>query len=752
MRLKILAPAGGWNSLLAAVKVGADVVYLGGKAFNARQYAENFSLDEMRRAVEFSHAHGTEVYVTVNTLIFDEELEAVAHYLEDLYDSGVDAVIFQDLAVLKLAKRFSPKLKLIASTQTTTHNVEAVRFFEKLGVDGVILSRELSLDEIREIRSKTDLWLETFVHGALCFSYSGACLMSSIIGGRSGNRGRCAQPCRKRYSLLSSKGKVLAEGHLLSMKDLNLSKHLRELVDAGVDSLKIEGRMRRPEYVATTVDVYRKALIAALKGLNPNQRDIKRLSLVFNRGFTEGYLYGGQGREMMNYERPDNVGVKVGVVSSTKRGFLTISLSEDLRVGDGVEIACNGEKVGFIVRELRVGGRKVEVAKPGEEATLPFNGKVRVGAVVHKTRDVLTVEWTEQLIRNALREASHSKAKLHGRGRSHGCEEAVSTTQSSGSILAVIRGGVAYSPAGERTIQRPASAEGESASLLKLSVSVGDLESIRRAVDAGAERVIFGGDFFKPRKPLSFNRLGEGVDYCREHGVEFILSTPRITRNRELQLIKESLNHVKSLNPDGVIVGNYGTLNLFLEEGFSHVYADYFLNVTNSLSISIMRELGVKGVTLSPELTLKQIASLHKDGVEVECIVHGPLELMVSEHCILRSILSPSGRCSSPCVKDSYFLRDEKGFLFPLACDQSCRLHVFNSRDLCMVDELGRVADAGADYVRVDARLRKPEHVQSMVKAYREVIDGRVDSFEAKKRLRGVGASFTRGHFFRGVL
>lgn len=744
MRPKILAPAGEWKSFLVAVECGADVVYLGGKSFNARQYAENFTVEEIREAVRLAHARGVEVYVTVNTLVFDEELGEVAHYLEELHRAGVDAVIFQDLAVLELGKRLQG-LKLIASTQTTTHNAEAAKFLGKLGAHGVILARELSLGEIRRIRSATDMWLEVFVHGALCFSYSGACLMSSIIGGRSGNRGRCAQPCRKRYKLVEQSGRVLAEGHLLSTKDLCLVNRLRDLVDAGVNGLKIEGRMRRPEYVAVTVDVYKRALERVLKGKAPERGAVERLASVFNRGFTEGYLNGNPGRGLMNYERPDNVGVEVGVVTGFRKGILRVRLSRELRVGDGLEIVGEWGKTGFIVGEMLTKRGRVERAEAGETVSIPFDGEARVGCKVYRTRDSQVVSWVERVLEKAgfktVDSADHaarwcseqSPKSCHAPGGGDGRDA---------------RRLAAQWDAEEEPLDSPPGAPTGSGQL-ELSVRVDCLEMLKLAVDCGADRVVIGGDYFKPRLPLSFEELGEGRDYCGDHGVEFMLSTPRITRDGDVASLSSSLGDLAALKPDGVLAGNYGTLNLLLEASVAPVYADYFLNVTNSTSLSVLRRLGVRGVTLSPELTLKQISSMRKEGVEVECLAHGLLELMVSEHCTARSVLHPEGRCGRPCLKLSLFLEDERGFRFPLAFDQNCRMHVLNSRDLCMIDALGKLAEAGVNVVRLDCRAKSSSYVGEVVRAYRSALDGE-DPSPLKERLRKL-SPLTRGHFFRGV-
>ena len=260
---ELLAPAGSMESLYAAVENGANAVYLGGKLFNARQNASNFGYEEIKEAIAYAHLNRVKVYVAINILIDDREMDKALDYIKFLYEEDIDAIIVQDLGLAKLVRELFPTLNIHASTQMTINNLEGVKFLEDLGFTRVVLARETPLEEIKRIRRASSIELEGFIHGALCVSYSGQCLMSSVIGGRSGNRGRCAQPCRMPYSIVDKEGELLddwQELHLLSPKDLNTLDYIKELIEAGIKSLKIEGRMKRPEYVATIVETYRKAI------------------------------------------------------------------------------------------------------------------------------------------------------------------------------------------------------------------------------------------------------------------------------------------------------------------------------------------------------------------------------------------------------------------------------------------------------------------------------------------------------------
>ena len=297
--IELLAPVGTMESLHAAVQNGADAVYLGGKIFSARQYAANFNTDELAEAVKYAHLRGSKVYVTVNILLENKELEEAVDYIKYLYEIDVDGLIVQDLGLAYLIKCLFPDFELHGSTQMTINNLEGVLFLENMGFKRVVLARELSIDEIKHIKDCSTIELEGFIHGALCVCYSGQCLMSSIIGGRSGNRGTCAQPCRMPYSIVSLNDGELANSklekkHLLSTKDLCTIENMEQVVDSGLETLKIEGRMKRPEYVALVVSKYRNALDRGSSAIS--EEDKEELLQIFNRGFTKGYLFGDFGK------------------------------------------------------------------------------------------------------------------------------------------------------------------------------------------------------------------------------------------------------------------------------------------------------------------------------------------------------------------------------------------------------------------------------------------------------------------------
>lgn len=400
--VELLAPAGSREALTAAVESGANAVYLAGKSFGARAYADNFDREEMKEAIRYAHLRKVAIYVTVNTLVDWNEAEDLADYLRFLYEAGVDAVIIQDLGAIYLAQKVLPELTLHASTQMTVTNLPAAQFLAKQGFETVVLAREVSLEDIKTISENTNALIETFVHGALCVCYSGQCLMSGMIGGRSGNRGRCAQPCRLPYQLLDEAGNNVLEGkdvgqYLLSPRDFCTIDKLPELVAAGAHSLKIEGRMKRPEYVAVVVDAYRKSLDLVEEGKVYSVDDAlkKDLTQIFNRDFTTAYLEKKPGKTMMSDRRPNNRGVRVGrvVIYDAKKKLVTMRLDERLNIGDIVDIWVKvGGRVNTTIRSMTVNGKAADSAEKGTEVTFEVPSHVRVGDRVFKVYDASLME------------------------------------------------------------------------------------------------------------------------------------------------------------------------------------------------------------------------------------------------------------------------------------------------------------------------------------------------------------------------
>ena len=367
-RIELLAPAGNMDNLVAAVEAGCDAVYLGGKSFGARAFSKNFSDEEIIKAINYCHLYGVKVYVTVNTIIYENEVDSFVEYIDFLHKNNVDAVLIQDLGMLDLIRKTYPNLEIHSSTQMHIHNLDGVQFMEKLGVRRVVLARETSIDEIKKIKSNSNVELEVFVHGALCISYSGECLMSSLIGGRSGNRGECAGSCRLRYDVVDSNNKRLNRGdYPLSTKDLNTLEYVGDLIDSGVSSLKIEGRMKSKEYVYMVVSLYRHAIDSYYERgkVEVNKSDLIKLKKIFNRKYTKGFIMNTKNNDLINDYRPNHQGVEIGEVISYSNNIAKIKLFDTLTIGSGLRVVGNPD-VGISVNDFYIKNKLVKEAHKGE--------------------------------------------------------------------------------------------------------------------------------------------------------------------------------------------------------------------------------------------------------------------------------------------------------------------------------------------------------------------------------------------------
>ena len=841
-KAELLAPAGDWESFVAAVENGADAVYLGGKLFSARSSAANFDNQSLSRAVEYAHVRAVKVYVTVNTLLADHEISEAMEFLYFLYSIGTDAVIIQDLGLAKLSRSVLPELPLHASTQMTVHSLLAVEFLMGAGFERIVLAREMSLDSIKNIKKKTGADLEVFIHGALCISYSGQCLMSSIIGGRSGNRGRCAQPCRMRYELVDNSGRPVADAvdsgnYLLSPRDLNLSAHIPELIRAGITSFKIEGRMKRPEYVATVIRIYRKLIDLAYSGeaYSVTEQEARDLTQIFNRDFSTGYFFGHPGQDLMSYKRPNNRGVKLARVKSYNPGnkAATLLLDEPLRVGDGVEFwVTDGGRLGVEVDALLLDGKKVERAPAGAQVQIFLPRKVGSGDRVFKTHDADLMEkaratFTSQkertkiplqfFVRAREGEPLHLQAVEPSGQSAEACTKAIGQNAENRPLdkefLIKQLGRLGNSPFGLAELncdivgnliypvkeineaRRQVLEDLEQARILAgrrtplkekvfherlagamishigaglpkdkpyISVTVTDLLSLQEAVRAGANLIYFGGESFRSKKNLTIEDIYSGIDYCKANNVVYVLSSPRILQDEEFGRFAKLLEQTAGWPLDGIQVGNLGMLKFVRESTANQIYADFSLNIFNHRAVHFLLEQGIRHVTLSPELTMGQLHSLTTSvNFEAEVLVHGALPIMVSRYCALGSLLggqSKMNKCSGPCSGKRYGLKDRMSIVFPIEVDRYCNMHVFNSRDHCLLEDLTELSSINISLLRIEARREDAKYVRKVVTAYREslnnVINGKVKDLTAIKESLAtlVPGGLTKGHYYRGVI
>ncbi|MDH7596961.1 MAG: U32 family peptidase [Methanothrix sp.] len=801
MRLKrsneipeLLAPAGSWDALVAAVSAGADAVYLGGKRFSARMFAENFpSLEE---AVDYAHSRGVRVYVTVNTLVHDGEIDELGDLLTELCEIGADAILVQDPGVVRLAREIVPELELHASTQMTIHSTEGVVWAARNGLKRVVLARELSVDEIKNIKIVSDdlgVGLEVFVHGALCYSYSGQCLLSSSMGGRSGNRGMCAQPCRKPYTLLRGAAdeygrlrdlrKTGMEGYLLSTRDLCTYPSLDKIVATGVDALKIEGRMKSAEYVAVVTGVYRDALDAIARGeWAPDEREIQRLALAFNRGFTEGYILGAS--DVMGREMPDNRGVIAGRILRCSGNVAVVSHTGGIlpEPGDGVVLRSGGEEIGFVVRErihLRGGVFRLRVpegARAGMDVYITRSARLRDDAdrIIRKGRDPIPLDLRISFdngvpVADVYLDGPSGRIKVSVRG-STAMESARTLPLSVSQIESHLRrtggtqfvfremvidypGGLYTTPANLNQLRRDILRAAEAALVdahkrecigggkpaleraerraerLRISVYADTLEVIEGALTGGADRV-----YFEPLIADDLAALLEKASDLCEGRAELVWKWPRITRDRFLCMAG---NILRDVSVDGIMVENLGAL-VAAERCGCEIFGGQGLNIWNSLSVCMLSR--ARALTLSPELSASQISSIAalRNRPDLEVIAQGNIVIAVTED----RLISEGDVCA---------IGDRKR-VFPVRRDSTGVTNILNSVETCLLDHIPQISSMGVDSVAIDARWRTGRYAREMTEIYARAVREHSEIQELKSMVRRMAmGGITSGHFLRGV-
>ena len=808
--MELLAPAGTMENFMAALESGADAIYLGGKVFNARAHAANFGIDELREAVRLAHILDVSVYVTVNILIGDTELKDLEQYIKDLDSIGVDAIIVQDLAVAEIAKRVAPNIHLHGSTQMTAATLDAVRFYESLGFTRVVLARELSLKEIQHICKHCKAEIEVFVHGALCVCYSGQCLMSSFIGGRSGNRGACAQPCRLPYELLDSKGESVLpkhEAYLLSPKDLNYSEHMNELVAAGVTSFKVEGRMKKVSYVRQVIGTYREILDEA--SIHENQR--KALASGFNRGFSTAYLEDTVGRQMMTVVAPNHQGKPIGE-SYTKKGEVYLSLTEPIEQGSLVKILQSNGSVTYYtvddewtcVSDTLYKGRPAEGLAVGQLylASTPKNTKSRglqeftrkydmsvylsvgsdgetnyteltaildsglsvtvtneyVPAIANKVPTSLE-KVTEQLGRlgNTLFRLSYVDIPdgpyMWPASVLNALRRDAVTALETALITHHVESWQALQVTGDVDYDFKAQHELSYDTCPMISARVDEIEGVKAAISGGAQKIVFGGDRLS-RTPYALSIYDEVVRLCAQSDVICTFATPRVVKDDEVEAYKHTLEAIVQAHPDSISIHVPQALLWLRELGYTGaIEADTGLNIFNTPTLHFWEQLHISCVNPSQELTLKQITELAKHShVPIETMIHGYTEMMISEYCAIASFVGTGSKvnCPMPCVKESYSLKDRKGEIFPIRTDPYCRMHIMNSHEMDMRAYVPMLLQKGISILRIDGRHMKPSYVKDIVSQYVGIATGTMEA--PPKKIDSQGESITRGHYFRGIL
>lgn len=810
---ELLAPAGNMQSLHAAVTAGADAVYLGLNAFNARRAADNFTLETLSEACDYAHLRGVQVYLTLNIAVLPSEVCDVYELARQAYRRGVDAFIVQDVGVAAQLKELMPNTELHISTQMNIHSKAGIEAACELGASRVTLARELSITEIAHLAKHAQnlgMEVEVFAHGALCICYSGQCFMSSMIGGRSANRGQCAQACRLPYELHNKalrKGLDAPGEHLLSPKDLCALDLILPLCEAGVTSFKLEGRMKSSEYVYTVTSVYRKALDRALTETAPVTSDAERTALaeVFSRGFTTAYLEGERGNDMMSYGRPNNRGVFIGRVVSAQGSEIRVSTNEHIVEGDVLEFWTNkghfahvvaageggtGEKVRFAITKRLAKGDRVFRVRSAHSAFVDDAYAPRIpvdGSVLLRKDEPLTIVFTAQSdpaisVRKTgvLVEAARTKTISAEEVREH-IDRFGNTPFMLGNLTIDLEEGVGIgfsqlhklrsealqelteamlAPYHDRVLVKTDKSRSlmygktysssDSRGTCKVVAWASNPACARAAKRAGAEAIYVPALFYKRGQAIIAGQLSDTAESAG-YPKQSILALPvvdhdQIEGTREFIQDQDVWQYVNPQKP--VLVENVGQLVRAQALGALPEVGPH-IPVLNRDALAKVQHMGARQVWLSPELSLTQIEELgERCPVPLGLTIIGSQEVMTTEHCLLMS----QGPCNQECAscarrKSPHYLKDRKGYEFPVITDGLGRSHLYNAVSFDIAHMLPELISAGISSVMVDTTVM---NVAETKKAVERAVRARDIAHRCGDHVsKAEGA--TTGHIFRGV-
>lgn len=729
---ELLVPVGSYESLIVAIRSGADAVYLGGKKFGARAYAANFSDAEMVDAIKLCHLYGVKIYVTVNTLVYEYELNDVIAYAKFLHENGVDALIVQDIGLISILKNTFPNLEIHASTQV--HNVSngTLKFLASLGVSRVVLARELSLKEIEKL--DTSLELECFIHGALCISYSGQCLFSSCLLNRSGNRGMCAQVCRLPYRLLEDDKFVKTEGeYLLSPRELNTSEYFNAIMESNIKSLKIEGRMKSPEYVGCVTKLYRNLINSYYKtGICTVDKELlSDLNTIFNREYTKGFLFQATNEELMNIKSSNHLGSFLGNVSKIDKKYIYIHLENDLNQGDGIRFMDSQE--GMICNYLyNTKGMLINSAKKGETVLVDNRFKVDVNERVNKTLDKNIVKKYTEIPDKVLDVTMSFKAVS---------DKALELSIKLDEDEIKVNDGIAL-----KALKTPTSSETIVEHLSKLGgtpfrvtdialdvennlfINIKDLNNIRRK--AVSELIKLRENkkkevIIKPYKTKShFKYHNEEIisvlvrneaqlQACLDLGIKRIYVLDK-------DLYQEYASSKNVYFRTSRVNNNYKNPGLITELGAleNGGIGDYFLNVTNHETINVLSKY-LDIVTLSIELSDEEIENIMKKyegNANIELVVHSNIELMITKYCPINRLANKEKPCQA-CKKHKYYLVDRNNKKYPIITDSDIHLtHILNYDAMDKIDRIAYYRRLGIKNFRIELLNENASEVKELLK------------------------------------
>ena len=746
--VELLAPAGSLKTLKAVIHAGADAVYLGGSMFGARAYANNFNEEELLEAIRFGHIHGRKIILAVNTLLKEYELGQLYDYLHPYYEAGLDAVIVQDMGVMEFIKTHFPNLPIHTSTQMTITNVEGARLLKEQGVERVVTAREMSLEEIQRIHDEVGVELESFIHGALCYCYSGQCLFSSIIGGRSGNRGRCAQPCRLSYEVLQ--GEKNLTGHhatpILSLKDMCTLPFLYELADHGIYSFKIEGRMKTPEYAAGVVSIYRKYMDSYLDGsrIPVEKKDIRALLELGNRGgFTNGYYYHHNDSDMLSGESASHNKSEGVLQDNIRREYVDTELKEKIKgklilnkeCPAKIEVQYGKVKVSYqgdmvLVAQNRPLTKEVVTEKITKTGNTPF---VFENLEVTMDDDIfMPVNQLNQLRRGALEALEEALLKPYERTLPELVETSSAETDRRTTGNAIKEKQISGQSLSQTSGQQSAGSSTE------VRVLIEDAEQLPAVLKADFVDTVYLDCMLYTRENL-IRKLSEDIDRVHASDKKAFYVFPFIFRQQTSLFYEKIMPELKKLPLDGIMVRSLDEIAFIKEWGNENwqMVSDSNLYTYSNEAAEYFYRLGMIQDTIPVELNRKEI--LKRENSRSEMIIYGRLPLMITAQCIHKNTLGCMHQHKVLNLKDRYSVH------FPVKnfCPE-CYNVIYNSLPVCLFKEDVTVKKIAPAAVRLSFTTETEEETEQILTIYGDI-------YKNGGILGQMPMECTNGHFKRGV-
>lgn len=746
-KMEILAPAGNFDALISAIKAGADAVYLGGISFGARAYASNFDNEKIIEAINYAHLRDVKVFVTVNTLIDEDEFNECLTFIDFLVAQNIDGIIIQDFGLLKVVHEMYPTLYLVASTQMNIHNVEGAKMVKSIGASRVVLARETSLEVAKTIADSVDIDVEIFAHGAICISYSGQCLMSSFIGKRSGNKGKCAQPCRLDYALIEGKNEISEKIPLLSSKDLMTLEYLDQICDSKIKSLKIEGRMKSKEYVYVTVKAYRKALdnLYNDQKMVVDKEDIINIKKTFNREFTKGFVLNDNDTNIVNIKTNNHQGIRIGKISGYRNGKVRINLFSNLKQGDGIRLKNSSQEVGFIANKIYLKGKLVNEAIKGDIIEVESKYQIANGDVL-KTLDVkLNDDIAHHLLEEKRLPINFSLIAFLGKpiileanyGSFHVKVESTYIIEKAKNLIDDSRIMQQLAKLGNSVYYlNEFSVKKDDYVLLPLSILndlknqvVNKMNELRLSYDKKIkQKIILPKLAVKKELGITVSIMTlEQYDAVKNiKGIKIIVPPKLFKIINDPNLILDTGRIVNRYsNYNQVLINDFGG---YLAKSTSKIVSPY-LNIKNVYSLIYAYYYGANKVTMSLEssyLNTKQIydhfKKLYSFEPNIEMVVYGRNDLMLLKYCPIHKIKGIGHKNCQLCHHNQYYLKDRFNFLFPLTGTDNCDVVVLNNRIINLLDEIKKIKQVAS--LRLIFTIESKEETKNIVNAFINAYNG----------------------------